>query len=813
VKQNGRALDHVHEASKEEGSNGGGGGNAGGEGDAAASAVKAEGVPMPMPMAVADEAVPMAVDPPAHAPAPASEASEASETPTPQPPKPEPEPPMAPHASDGAGSGDGAGNGEAIPRETTAPTSQATPTPAPAMATLKEETLGGAGTGASLGSTGSAVLTTLTPVGGAAGLSLGQRVGVLPEPTPIPVQAAPCLRGKLTQMGNRHVCKGVWAMKRDDHFGGFTSKFEFSIKPPVTPGGLGAAPLPADGHYSGFFWMADAKGGSTKVEDNSDLVFTANACGGWNLTGRGGNRFGQYSITGTVSADLELELFRHFDHLTGGGGSRDRRSSGGGHRGRTSHGGEMHPPGKNRSSSFSSVDSGYGGHGGQGHGHVTQGGWAPAHLQQQQQQQQQYHVPPPISTAGTVTRETSFASASGAQSVGSANDSALTPLSSLTDASAGLGLGLGLGLGPLERDTSYPSAYSPARPAPGQGQDGSSPVEAAEAASVRLDRIMGRCMDILTRLMKAKEGFLFNEPVDPVKAFCPDYYHVIKQPMDFGTIRSRLESSAYTSHAHFANDVRQVFINAVTYNALNTHPVNQAARLLHRQFEERYTQQFRSGPVGLTQPFVLPDFSSRVAGLVSGAGGGLGVAQQGAGAGAGAGRPMRNKRQRSLNGDDSYSYDDLDDMSGSYAGESWGGASAAPSQQQQQRARQSVPGGANRAGAGAGADAANKRQRGSGGGEHALLAQALKRIGDLEEQVKRVKPGPGVAMDMQPLSLEEKRNLRISIENLPPEKTPKVSPGSRRPLPHLETSADGGVWCGVVVIRWWRSSRRARRWT
>ena len=56
-----------------------------------------------------------------------------------------------------------------------------------------------------------------------------------------------------------------------------------------------------------------------------------------------------------------------------------------------------------------------------------------------------------------------------------------------------------------------------------------------------------RCRKILEALMRARKlgspetqlAWCFVRPVDPVEYHCPDYYDVVKEPMDFGTISVR----------------------------------------------------------------------------------------------------------------------------------------------------------------------------------------------------------------------------------------------------------------------------------
>ncbi|KAG8058607.1 hypothetical protein GUJ93_ZPchr0002g24491 [Zizania palustris] len=75
-----------------------------------------------------------------------------------------------------------------------------------------------------------------------------------------------------------------------------------------------------------------------------------------------------------------------------------------------------------------------------------------------------------------------------------------------------------------------------------------------------------KSMSLLSRLMKHKFGWVFNNPVDPAALGLHDYFAIIKHPMDLGTIKTRLTHGQYRNPREFADDVRLTFHNAMTYN-------------------------------------------------------------------------------------------------------------------------------------------------------------------------------------------------------------------------------------------------------
>ena len=70
---------------------------------------------------------------------------------------------------------------------------------------------------------------------------------------------------------------------------------------------------------------------------------------------------------------------------------------------------------------------------------------------------------------------------------------------------------------------------------------------------------------ILDDLVKLDKNGFFLEPVS--EEFVPGYREVIKNPMDFTTIRTKLDQGEYYAGTAFADDVALIVINAKTFNA------------------------------------------------------------------------------------------------------------------------------------------------------------------------------------------------------------------------------------------------------
>ncbi|KAG1363392.1 transcription factor GTE9 [Cocos nucifera] len=99
--------------------------------------------------------------------------------------------------------------------------------------------------------------------------------------------------------------------------------------------------------------------------------------------------------------------------------------------------------------------------------------------------------------------------------------------------------------------------------------------------------LIKQCEALLKRLMAHQHAWVFNTPVDVVKLNIPDYFQVIKRPMDLGTIKSKISSGVYSSLWDFVSDVRLTFTNAMTYNP-SGNDVHIMADVMSKFFETRW---------------------------------------------------------------------------------------------------------------------------------------------------------------------------------------------------------------------------------
>ena len=75
---------------------------------------------------------------------------------------------------------------------------------------------------------------------------------------------------------------------------------------------------------------------------------------------------------------------------------------------------------------------------------------------------------------------------------------------------------------------------------------------------------------LLMTLSRNQSAWIFLEPVNYEQLKIPDYPTIVKHPMDFGTIKSRLKEQFYSNIVEFTRDIELTFYNCKLYNGEHT---------------------------------------------------------------------------------------------------------------------------------------------------------------------------------------------------------------------------------------------------
>lgn len=123
----------------------------------------------------------------------------------------------------------------------------------------------------------------------------------------------------------------------------------------------------------------------------------------------------------------------------------------------------------------------------------------------------------------------------------------------------------------------------------------------AKRASVKLGDAELR--DLLTEVCKGRdEREEFLESIDRIitelknytehstaflskvsKRDAPDYYDVIKHPMDLGTMQKKVKSAQYKNKKQFAHDLNLIWDNCLLYNSDPTHPLRRNVQFMRKK--------------------------------------------------------------------------------------------------------------------------------------------------------------------------------------------------------------------------------------
>lgn len=101
------------------------------------------------------------------------------------------------------------------------------------------------------------------------------------------------------------------------------------------------------------------------------------------------------------------------------------------------------------------------------------------------------------------------------------------------------------------------------------------------------------CDKVLGEISKPKYQHVswpFMNPVDPVALNIPTYHSIIKKPMDFGTMKAKLDHGEYENAKEFEADARQVFQNCYRFNPPSD-PINHTGHQFEALFDGEWAKK------------------------------------------------------------------------------------------------------------------------------------------------------------------------------------------------------------------------------
>lgn len=147
------------------------------------------------------------------------------------------------------------------------------------------------------------------------------------------------------------------------------------------------------------------------------------------------------------------------------------------------------------------------------------------------------------------------------------------------------------GVPQIRRDSTRDDADRPKRPIhPPKNRDPD--YGAQNARKKKLEPEMRFYAGVLEDLKKGKywtQNQWFLDPVDPVALNIPNYFQVIKKPMDLKTMTEKLEDGKYRSGKDVEKDMRQIVANSELFNGASL--VTQCAQDLENLFKEKVAEK------------------------------------------------------------------------------------------------------------------------------------------------------------------------------------------------------------------------------
>lgn len=79
-----------------------------------------------------------------------------------------------------------------------------------------------------------------------------------------------------------------------------------------------------------------------------------------------------------------------------------------------------------------------------------------------------------------------------------------------------------------------------------------------------------QCLDVLEKINARPISKIFLYPVDPLQDNLPDYFEIVKNPMDLGTIKRNLRANKYRTVQEWKQDMELVWSNSILFHSENS---------------------------------------------------------------------------------------------------------------------------------------------------------------------------------------------------------------------------------------------------
>lgn len=101
-------------------------------------------------------------------------------------------------------------------------------------------------------------------------------------------------------------------------------------------------------------------------------------------------------------------------------------------------------------------------------------------------------------------------------------------------------------------------------------------------------------LEILKTLFHDNQSTAFQEPVDYIELNLPEYPEIIKNPMDLGTIKEKLENDEYSDINEITNDFDLIWENCFTFNKVGSE-IYKMAQYCKKLFKKQMEKYFKNG--------------------------------------------------------------------------------------------------------------------------------------------------------------------------------------------------------------------------